>query len=63
MAAGQSRWRSYLLHLRLPFQLLLSPVYLWGVLLAGGSIGTPEFWLGYISLHLFLYGGTTAFNS
>lgn len=63
VAAGQSRWRSYLLHLRLPFQLLLSPVYLWGVLLAGGSIGTPEFWLGYISLHLFLYGGTTAFNS
>lgn len=62
-AVGQPGWRSYLLHLRLPFQLLLSPVYLWGVLLAGGSIATTEFWLGYVSLHLFLYGGTTAFNS
>ncbi len=62
-SVGMPRWRSYLLHLRLPFQLLLSPVYLWGVLLAGGSIASAEFWLGYFSLHLFLYGGTTAFNS
>lgn len=62
-SAALPRWRAYLLHLRLPFQLLLSPVYLWGVLLAGGDIATLEFWLGYVSLHLFLYGGTTAFNS
>ena len=53
----------YLLHLRLGFNLLLSPVYLWGVLLAGGGLGSADFWLGYLSLHLFLYGGTTAFNS
>ncbi len=52
-----------MLHLRLPFQVLLSPVYLWGVLLAGGELASPEFWFGYLSLHLFLYGGTTAFNS
>lgn len=50
-------------HLRLPFNLLLSPIYLWGVLLAGGSLRETGFWLGYLSLHLFLYGGTTAFNS
>ena len=62
-AAVGARWRNYLLHLRLGFNLLLSPVYLWGVLLAGGSITDPAFWLGYVSLHLFLYGGTTAFNS
>lgn len=53
----------YVLHLRLAFNLLLSPVYLWGVFLAGGSIVDAGFWLGYLSLHLFLYGGTTAFNS
>jgi 4-hydroxybenzoate polyprenyltransferase len=53
----------YLLHLRLGFNLLLSPVYLWGALLAGGGLGDPRFWLGYVSLHLFLYCGTTAFNS
>lgn len=53
----------YLLHLRLGFNLLLAPVYLWGVFLAGGSLADPRFWLGFLSLHLFLYGGTTAFNS
>ncbi|MGH2541290.1 MAG: UbiA family prenyltransferase, partial [Ardenticatenaceae bacterium] len=53
----------YLRHLRLPFNLLLSPIYLWGVLLAGGSLRDPAFWLGYVSLQLFLYGGGTAFNS
>lgn len=55
-------WLRYLTHLRLPFNLLLSPIYLWGVLLAGGVIGL-DFWLAYLALHLFLYGGTTAFNS
>lgn len=53
----------WLRHLRLPFNLLLSPIYLWGVLLAGGSLRSWDFWLGYASLHIFLYGGTTAFNS
>lgn len=53
----------YLLHLRLGFNLLLAPVYLWGVFLAGGNLPDPRFWLGFLSLHLFLYGGTTAFNS
>ncbi len=57
-------WRHpFLRHLRLPFNLLLSPVYLWGVLLAGGHAGEGRIWLGYLAVHLFLYGGTTAFNS
>lgn len=55
-------WRRYLIHLRLPFNLLLSPIYLWGVLLGGGAFDR-DFWLAYVALHLFLYGGTTAFNS
>jgi 4-hydroxybenzoate polyprenyltransferase len=52
-------WR----HLRLGFNLILSPIYLWGVWLAGGSLASPPVWLGYVALHLFLYGGTNAFNS
>ncbi|MDQ4076350.1 MAG: UbiA family prenyltransferase [Chloroflexota bacterium] len=53
----------YIRHLRLQFNLLLSPIYLWGVLLAGGSLRDLKFWIGYLTLHLFLYGGGTAFNS
>lgn len=53
----------YVRHLRLPFNALLSPIYLWGALLAGGTLSSPRFWLGYAALHLFLYGGTTALNS
>jgi len=54
--------RSLLIHLRLPFQLLLAPVFLWGWLVAGGGLNalivTP-----FIAYHVFLYGGATAFNS
>ncbi len=50
-------------HLRLHFNVLLSPIYLWGVLLGGGRLLEGAVWLGYVSIHLFLYGGTTAFNS
>jgi 1,4-dihydroxy-2-naphthoate octaprenyltransferase len=53
----------YLRHLRLNFNVLLSPIYFWGVLLAGGTLRSVDFWLAYVSLHIFLYGGTTAFNS
>ena len=53
----------YFTHLRLNFNLLLSPIYLWGVLLAGGGLDDWRVWLGYLALHLFLYGGTNAFNS
>lgn len=57
-------WRHpYFRHLRLNFNLLLTPIYLWGALLAGGELGSAAFWLGYFALHVFLYGGTTAFNS
>lgn len=53
----------YLRHLRLGFNVLLSPIYLWGVLLSGAGPTDGRVWLGYLSVHLFLYGGTTAFNS
>jgi 4-hydroxybenzoate polyprenyltransferase len=54
--------RILLIHLRLHFQLLLAPIFLWGYFLAGGTI-RPRFWLAFVAFHLFLYGGTTAFNS
>lgn len=55
--------RSRLRHLRLPFNALLSPIYLWGVWVAPYP---PEAWrvvLGWLALHVFLYGGTTALNA
>ncbi|HEX8127086.1 MAG TPA: UbiA family prenyltransferase [Allosphingosinicella sp.] len=53
---------SYIVHLRLPFQLTLAPIFLWGALLSGGR------WDGattaaFVALHLFLYPAATAFNS
>jgi 4-hydroxybenzoate polyprenyltransferase len=57
-------WRHpYVVHLRVAFNLTLSPLYLWGVFLAGGSARELDTLLGWIALHLFLYPGTTAFNS
>ena len=52
----------YLRHLRLPFQLTLAPLYLWGWLLGGGP-ADRDFVLAAVALHLFLYPGITAFNS
>src|SRR4051812_29698615 len=66
MPAHPSRWRltlwTLVVHLRLPFQLLLAPVYLWGWLLGGGGL-SGSVMLGFLAFHLFLYGGATAFNS
>ncbi|HEX8448157.1 MAG TPA: UbiA family prenyltransferase [Allosphingosinicella sp.] len=52
----------YLVHLRLPFQLTLAPIFLWGALLSGGAwqVGTTA---AFLALHLFLYPAATAFNS
>ena len=51
-----------LAHLRLHFQLLLAPIFLWGYFLSG--VRAPaDFWLAFVAFHIFLYGGITAFNS
>jgi 1,4-dihydroxy-2-naphthoate octaprenyltransferase len=52
----------FLPHLRLPFQLTLAPIFLWGALLSGGG-WRWETVAAFISLHLFLYPAATAFNS
>ncbi len=49
-------------HLRLMFQFFLSPIFLWGFLLADGRMGLPLL-IGYLAFHLFGYAGGTAFNS
>jgi 1,4-dihydroxy-2-naphthoate octaprenyltransferase len=49
-------------HLRLAFQLLLAPVFLWGWLVAGGGLSW-SIALAFVALHVFLYGGATAFHS
>lgn len=53
---------AYLIHLRLPFQFLLSPIFLWGYLMAGGG-PSLKLALAYLAFHLFGYAGGTAFNS
>lgn len=54
---------NFITHLRLHFQLLLAPIFLWGFLLAGGDAYTRDFLAAFIAFHHCLYGGTTAFNS
>jgi len=54
--------RALFVHLRLQYQILLAPIFLWGYLLAGGQPDV-RFWLAFLAFHIFLYGGTTAFNS
>lgn len=55
--------RSLFVHLRLHYQLLfLSPLFIWGFMLAGGELSERAI-RGYISFHIFLYGGITAYNS
>lgn len=66
VALGRHPWFR---HLRLPFNLMLAPIYLYGAASGAAVVGLerpladPSFWLAFVSLHLFLYGGTTAFNS
>lgn len=56
-------WYPYLVHLRLHYQLVfLSPLFAWGLLIGGVQLST-RLLIGFISFHVFLYGGITAFNS
>ncbi|HZO90226.1 MAG TPA: UbiA family prenyltransferase [Chthonomonadaceae bacterium] len=58
----QAYLRAYWKHLRVPFQLSLAPLFLWGYFLASLRL-TPAFALGFLSFHFCLYTGITAFNS
>ena len=53
----------FLLHLRLHYQLFILPGgFLLGGLMAD-QMNTAQFWLQFINVHIFLFGGATAFNS
>ncbi len=54
--------RSLLLHLRLNWELMLMPIFLWGFFLSRGPV-TWKFWLGLFVFHVLFYGGSVAFNS
>lgn len=61
-------WRHpWVRHLRLPFNLFLSPLFLWGAwwATAGGAVAPEPLRLtvAWLALHVFLYGGTNALNS
>jgi 1,4-dihydroxy-2-naphthoate octaprenyltransferase len=59
--------KDLLLHLRLHWQVMLAPLFLWGSVLAAGenarALITLEFWLVFFIFHVLFYGGATALNS
>ena len=61
------QWQVYWKHLRVPFQLSLAPLFLWGYFLAAppdARLPHPlALILGFIAFHFCLYTGITAFNS
>ncbi len=54
--------RAYWKHLRLPFQLSLAPLFLWGYFLVSLRL-TFALLLAFVAVHCFLYTGITAFNT
>jgi len=56
--------RRAIIHLRLPFSLVLTPLFIWGVYLAlPAAIPWWHVFLAYLIIHIPLYGGMNAFNS
>jgi 1,4-dihydroxy-2-naphthoate octaprenyltransferase len=53
-----------LIHLRLRFSLVLTPLFVWGIYLALPSrLSWAHLLLAYLIIHVLLYGGMNAFNS
>jgi len=55
--------KNFFIHLRLKFNLLLVPLFLFGVFVSKGSFGGYQFWLEFFCLHVCLYGGANSLNS
>jgi 1,4-dihydroxy-2-naphthoate octaprenyltransferase len=53
---------AFLVHLRLPFQLMLAPFVLFGAY-ASGAHPEPGWLVPFLAIHVGLYGGATAYNS
>ncbi|MBI3467680.1 MAG: UbiA prenyltransferase family protein [Planctomycetes bacterium] len=64
--SSQAEWLGgcarFVLHLRLTFNYVLAPLFVWGSF-ASGVLPDWRFWLGFAAFHVFLYGGTNMFNS
>jgi 1,4-dihydroxy-2-naphthoate octaprenyltransferase len=61
--SGESLRRA-VIHLRLAFSLVLTPLFLWGIYLAlPRQLAWPQVLLAYLIIHIPLYGGMNAFNS
>lgn len=54
--------KNLLLHLRINMSLVLAPIFLWGFMLSGNNFDI-NLVIGFISFHIFLYGGSNAYNS
>ncbi|MFN8671377.1 MAG: UbiA family prenyltransferase [Candidatus Sericytochromatia bacterium] len=54
--------KNLLLHLRLNISIVLAPIFLWGFFIAGKN-NTYNFWISFFIFHVFLYGGSNAYNS
>lgn len=61
-ARGGSALWDFLVHLRLPFQLALSVIPLWGGVWGGGSLSLRFLWV-WLAWTVALSGGATAYNS
>jgi 4-hydroxybenzoate polyprenyltransferase len=61
------RFRDLFLHLRLHWQIMLLPLFLWGFLLSAGpgaaDLISARFWLVLFVFYVLFYGGATALNS
>ena len=56
--------RRALIHLRLSFSVVLTPLFIWGIYLAlPRALNWAHILLAYIIIHVLLYGGMNAFNS
>ncbi len=62
-ATARQRLKACWKHLRLPFQLTLSPIFLLGLFLARPSGVNLRALTAFVSMHFFLYTGITAYNS
>ncbi|CAF1619048.1 unnamed protein product, partial [Adineta ricciae] len=54
--------QNFFIHLRLKFSLFLAPIYLYGIIVANRNIFTWEFFVEFVILHVFVYGGVYALN-
>lgn len=54
--------KDILLHLRLNLSIVLAPIFLWGFLLSECNFNA-KFLIAFLSFHIFLYGGSNAYNS